>query len=57
MSRLAQFSDLDAAILAVPHRQYLEKVEKIVGILPVGGILADIRTVIDPKAVPGNLRY
>jgi UDP-N-acetyl-D-glucosamine/UDP-N-acetyl-D-galactosamine dehydrogenase len=44
-------------ILAVPHRQYLEKPAKLTGMLRDGGILVDIKSTIDPKAVPGNLRY
>ena len=57
MSRLQQFKDLDALILAVPHRQYLEKPAKLTAMLPDDGIFVDIKSAIDRKAVPGNLRY
>ena len=57
MSRLPQFKELDALILAVPHRQYLEKPAKLNAMLRDGGILVDIKSAIDPKTVPGNLRY
>ena len=57
MDRLAQFKGLDALILAVPHRQYLEKPAKLMAMLRDDGILVDIKSAIDPKAVPGNLRY
>jgi UDP-N-acetyl-D-glucosamine/UDP-N-acetyl-D-galactosamine dehydrogenase len=57
MSKLPQFKDLDALILAVPHRQYLEKPAKLNSMLRDGGIFVDIKSAIDPKAVQGNLRY
>lgn len=57
MNRLPQFKDLDALILAVPHRQYLEKPAKLNLMLRDGGILVDIKSAIDPKTIQGNLRY
>jgi len=57
ISQLPQFKKLDALILAVPHRQYLEKPEKLNTMLRDGGILVDIKSAIDPKTIQGNLRY
>jgi UDP-N-acetyl-D-galactosamine dehydrogenase len=57
MSRLPKFKDLDALILAVPHRQYLEKPAKLNMMLRDGGILVDIKSAIDPNTIQGNLRY
>jgi len=57
VNKLAQFKDLDALILAVPHRAYLDKVSGIPAMLREGGILADIKSVIDPNSIPGNVRY
>jgi UDP-N-acetyl-D-galactosamine dehydrogenase len=57
MSGLKAFKGLEALILAVPHREYLAKPEKLFGMLRDGGILVDIKSVIDPKTVPRNLRY
>jgi UDP-N-acetyl-D-galactosamine dehydrogenase len=57
MDKLPKFKDLDALILAVPHRQYLEKPAKLTSMLRDGGIFVDIKSTIDPKTVPGNLRY
>ncbi len=57
MSRLPQFKELDALILAVPHRQYLEKPAKLNTMLRDGGIFVDIKSAIDPKTIQGNLRY
>ena len=57
MSGLAKFKALDALVLAVPHKQYLEKPARLTAMLRDGGILVDIKSAIDPKTVPGNLRY
>jgi len=57
MNPLAKFKALDALILAVPHRQYLEQPAKLTAMLGDGGIFVDIKSAIDPKTVPGNLRY
>jgi len=57
MSKLTEFKGLDALVLAVPHKAYLAKPEKLFGMLRDGGILVDIKSAIDPKTVPGNLRY
>jgi UDP-N-acetyl-D-galactosamine dehydrogenase len=57
MSKLSRFRALDALILAVPHASYLAKPKKLMAMLRDGGILVDIKSAIDPRAVPGNLRY
>ena len=54
---LAKFTELDALILAVPHKQYLEKPARMMTMLSDGGIFVDIKSAIDPKIVPTNLRY
>jgi UDP-N-acetyl-D-galactosamine dehydrogenase len=57
MARPKDFTDLDALILAVPHKEYLKKPAKLTGMLREGGIFIDIKSAIDPAALPGNLRY
>jgi UDP-N-acetyl-D-galactosamine dehydrogenase len=57
MSPLKDFKNLDALILAVPHRDYLAMTDKLPGMLRDGGILVDIKSVIDRSSIPGNLRY
>jgi UDP-N-acetyl-D-galactosamine dehydrogenase len=57
VNKLTQFKDLDALILAVPHRAYMDKTAHIPAMLRQDGILADIKSVIDPQSLPGNLRY
>ncbi len=41
----------------MPHAEYLKKTAKIPATLRKGGILADIKSVIDRKLIPGNVRY
>ena len=41
----------------MPHKAYLAKPDKLFAMLQPGGILIDIKSAIDPKSVPGNLRY
>ena len=57
VAQLADFKGLDALMLAVPHKSYLTKPEKLFAMLRDGGILIDIKSAIDPRSVPGNLRY
>jgi UDP-N-acetyl-D-galactosamine dehydrogenase len=54
---LSQFKNLDALILAVPHAEYLQKIAKVPAMLRKGGILADIKSVVDRNLIPGNVRY
>lgn len=58
--RLAEFSDLeklDALILAVGHRVYLEKTDAILSLIHPGGVLVDVKSCIDPKRVPADRFY
>jgi UDP-N-acetyl-D-galactosamine dehydrogenase len=57
MANLSAFKRLDALVLAVPHKDYLAKPEKLFAMLRNGGILVDIKSAIDPRSIPGNLRY
>ncbi len=57
ISPLSQFKNLDALILAVPHAEYLQKIAKMPAMLRKGGILADIKSVVDRGLIPGNVRY
>ena len=57
MSKLGDFKGLEALVLAVPNKAYLARPEKLFAMLQSGGVLIDIKSAIDPKSVPGNLRY
>ena len=54
---LKDFKNLDALILAVPHKQYLNAPAMMTKMLRPGGILVDIKSVIDRGTIPGDLRY
>jgi UDP-N-acetyl-D-galactosamine dehydrogenase len=49
--------DLDAMILAVPHRQYFDQLDRIVGSLRHGGVLVDVKSMVPAKDVRGDLLY
>ena len=57
ISPVSDFKKLDALILAVPHAEYLKNSAKMPAMLRKGGILADVKSVIDRKLIPGNVRY
>jgi len=57
VSSLAKFKNLDALILAVPHAQYRKKAMDLPGMLRKGGIFADIKSVVDRKLLPSDVRY
>ena len=54
---LKDFKNLDALILAVPHKQYLNAPAMMTKMLRPGGILVDIKSVIDRGTIPSDLRY
>ncbi|TJV16078.1 nucleotide sugar dehydrogenase [Mesorhizobium sp.] len=55
---LAEISDLQALVLAVPHKHYLasERADLFQMIRP-GGTLFDIKSAIKPNEIPGNIKY
>jgi UDP-N-acetyl-D-glucosamine/UDP-N-acetyl-D-galactosamine dehydrogenase len=51
-------TQLDALILAVPHRELLEVPRtELVRPLKSGGILFDVKSVLDPRDLPSSLMY
>ncbi|UBF23692.1 nucleotide sugar dehydrogenase [Kovacikia minuta CCNUW1] len=58
LSNLEQFTNLDAVIFAVTHRNYLENLQdQVIGCLRSGGILMDVKSVIKPHDLPSDLIY
>ncbi|MGB5810896.1 MAG: nucleotide sugar dehydrogenase [Polyangiales bacterium] len=49
--------DLDGVILAVPHAEYLERLEHIVGAVRQGGVFIDVKSLIDATQLRTDLRY
>jgi UDP-N-acetyl-D-galactosamine dehydrogenase len=55
---IAEFPQLDAVILAVPHRQYLvEDAREILGLLKPGGVIVDVKAAleVDNPGLSGHL--
>jgi UDP-N-acetyl-D-galactosamine dehydrogenase len=53
-----QLADLDAVVLAVTHRNYLEMPqEQLLSCLQPGGILMDIKSIFHPSMLPSDLTY
>ena len=49
---------LDALVFAVPHRDYLDRpVDTLLAGLAPDGVVADIKSRLDPTAVPAAVRY
>jgi UDP-N-acetyl-D-galactosamine dehydrogenase len=57
-SPLEAFTDLDALVLAVPHKAYLRlKAGRLFGMLRPGGALLDIKAVLRPEDAPADRVY
>jgi UDP-N-acetyl-D-glucosamine/UDP-N-acetyl-D-galactosamine dehydrogenase len=51
-------SNLDGVILAVSHRAYLDMPrEQLLACLRPGGVLMDIKSILDPATIPPNIHY
>ncbi len=50
-------TDLDGVILAVPHRQYLQKLDTIVGGVREGGLVVDVKSLLNPADLRSDLLY
>ena len=54
---LEAFHDLDVLIFAVSHQQYLDQRADLLARLKPGGVVIDVKSMLDPKAIPAGLRY
>jgi UDP-N-acetyl-D-galactosamine dehydrogenase len=53
-----QFRDMDVLILAVPHRETMETIwEDLPQLVKNGGMVCDLKSVLDPKRLPADLLY
>jgi UDP-N-acetyl-D-galactosamine dehydrogenase len=58
LAALEEMHQLDALVLAVSHKQYLElPVEQLTGMLRRGGLLLDVKSALDPARVGAGVRY
>jgi UDP-N-acetyl-D-galactosamine dehydrogenase len=54
---LQTLHDLDAIILAVPHRHYVHSIRDVVTRLKPEGVLIDVKSVIPADAIPPTATY
>ncbi|MCE9522104.1 MAG: nucleotide sugar dehydrogenase [Alphaproteobacteria bacterium] len=57
LTDLSQTKNLDALVLAVPHREFLGDPTKLFARLKPQGVLIDVKSVIDPASVPSGITY
>lgn len=49
LSDYRNWSDLDGLILAVPHGAYLDNFDELKGLVKIGGVLIDVKSVLSPE--------
>ena len=54
---LDSFNELDALILAAPHRDYVADPDRLYAMLRTGGVLVDLKSVFEPDAVRSDIIY
>jgi UDP-N-acetyl-D-galactosamine dehydrogenase len=57
LSPLEDMHDLDAVIVAVGHSQYRENLDALIGKIRPGGVLIDVKSIVDPSQVPAAIIY
>ncbi|RVC48470.1 nucleotide sugar dehydrogenase, partial [Mesorhizobium sp. M00.F.Ca.ET.038.03.1.1] len=50
-------TDLNALVLAVPHKHYSREKSRIFDMIRPGGTLFDVKSAIKPEEIPENIRY
>ncbi len=55
---LEEFTKLDGLVFAVSHKAYLALgQDKILGMVKDGGVVADVKSALDPASIPRGIRY
>ena len=58
LSAWEMLGDLDALVVTVPHRDYVEMPRaRLVGLLKADGVLVDVKSAFDPDALPESILY
>jgi len=57
LHELRHFTGLDALILAVNHRQYLDMPDSLTDRVRSGGVLIDIKSALDPASLRRDILY
>ncbi len=50
-------TDLDGVVLVVPHDHYLERLDHIVKSVRSGGVLVDVKSLVDSTALRSDVKY
>lgn len=50
-------TDLDGVVLAVPHQQYLDQLDHIVGCVRTGGVFVDVKSLVESHTLRSDLNY
>ena len=57
LTPLDQLRDLDVLVLAVSHQAYLDDTAGLLARVKDGGVVMDVKSVLDPASLPRGLRY
>src|SRR5262249_33519402 len=58
LSPLADLSDLDGLVLAVPHREFLAQgIDGLLKPLVRGGVFVDVKSAVDRRKMPNGITY
>ena len=57
LSSLDEMGDLDAIILCVKHKYYLERMPQLLGLLKPHGVLVDVKSALARDAIPKGIVY
>jgi len=58
LSPWESLGEVDALVLAVPHQEYLARpLHELLAPLASGGVVADVKSALDPTGLPPALSY
>ena len=57
LASLDDYRDLDVLIFAVSHQEYIDQRAELLSRIKPGGVVVDVKSALDPKAIPAGLRY
>jgi UDP-N-acetyl-D-glucosamine/UDP-N-acetyl-D-galactosamine dehydrogenase len=57
LDSLESFRNLDAVVVAVKHREYINMRERILESVVGGGVVVDVKGTFEPKSVPPSVHY
>jgi UDP-N-acetyl-D-galactosamine dehydrogenase len=57
LTDLGQVANLDALVLAVPHKEFLAEPAKLFARLKPQGVFIDVKSVVEPASVPKGMTY